>query len=80
MSQSITSIDTIDKPLDNIIYKVKLLIDKKIDTVYIFNGKKDKDTKDAEIIKNIFSQKEQDEFQLILKLFFVMKEFIPMTL
>jgi len=77
MSQSITSIDTIDKPLDNIIYKVKLLIDKKIDTVYIFNGKKDKDTKDAEIIKNIFSQKEQDEFQSDTKIVFCNERIHP---
>jgi hypothetical protein len=68
MSQSITSIDTIDKPLDNIIYKVKLIINKKIDSVFIFNGQKNKNN--TQNLKNIFTEKELDEFQTDTKIIF----------
>ena len=56
MSQSIYSDETIkslDKPLDNIIYKVKQLVNNKIDTVYVFYGKKEKGELDDNLIKNI---------------------------
>jgi hypothetical protein len=64
MSQSISSsIETINKPLDNIIYKVKKLVNDTIDTIYVFYGRKNKDTKEDEIIKQIFTDKEYDDIK-----------------
>ena len=60
MSQSISSIKSIDKPLDNIIYKVKKLKNDKIDTIYVFYGRKDKAISQDEMIKTVFSEKEYD--------------------
>jgi len=40
MSQSISSMETINDPLDNIIYKVKKLVNNRVDTIYVFYGKK----------------------------------------
>ena len=60
MSQSISSIKSIDKPLDNIIYKVKRLVDNNIDTIYIFYGTGETRSEE-EHIKTIFSDKESDE-------------------
>ena len=42
ISSSISSIKSIDKPLDKIIYKVKKLVNDNIDTIYVFYGKKRK--------------------------------------
>ena len=63
MSQSITSIKEIDEPLDNIFYKVKHLVNNKIDTIYVFYGKKENVGLDEELLKKIFSDKEYDEIQ-----------------
>ena len=64
MSQSTSSsIKTIDKPLDNTIYKVKKLINGKIDTIYVFYGRKTKDTTEDQIIKKIFTEKEYDDIK-----------------
>ena len=40
MSQSISQNETIEQPLDNIIYKVNLVLDNKIKKIYVFNGEK----------------------------------------
>ena len=63
MSQSITSIKSINEPLDNIIYKVKHIVDNQIQTIYVFYGRKDKKVSQEQLIKNIFSDKENDEIQ-----------------
>jgi hypothetical protein len=67
MSQSISSnyyttssIKSIDKPLDNMIYKVKKLVNDKIDTIYVFYGKKEKEINEEKLIKEIFTDKEYD--------------------
>ena len=57
---TISSIKSLDKPLDNIIYKVKRLVDNNIDTIYIFYGTGETRSEE-ELIKTIFSDKESDE-------------------
>jgi hypothetical protein len=64
MSQSISLVKSIDEPLDNIIYKVKNLKNDKVDTIYVFYGKKDKQISEDELIKKVFSNKEYDEIKL----------------
>jgi len=61
MSQSVSSIKSLDKPLDNIIYKVKKLINNKVDTIYVFYGKKQKSFQEEEVIKELFTDIEYDE-------------------
>ena len=67
MSQSISStispIKSIDKPLDNIIYKVKKLINDKVDTIYVFYGRKEKEISEDKVIKEIFTDKEYDDIK-----------------
>ena len=70
MSQSITSIKTINEPLDNIVYKVKHIINNKLDTVYIFNGKKEKQVNTEKLIEKIFPGKEYDEIKSDTKIIF----------
>ncbi len=53
MSQSISSIKELD-PLDNIIYKVKYIINDHLDTIYVFYGKKGKDD-------SVFNEQEKNE-------------------
>ena len=62
MSQSISSIK-LDEPLDNIIYKVKKLTNDKVDTIYVFYGRKDKKITEDKLIKQIFTEKEYDEIK-----------------
>jgi len=69
MSQSITSIKTIDKPLDNIIYKVKHIVNNKVDTVYVFYGQK-KEDKSEQLIEKIFPNEERDEIETDTKIIF----------
>jgi len=63
MSQSISSINPIDEQLDNIIYKVKNLKNDKVDTIYVFYGRKDKQISQDEVIKKVFSDKEYDDMK-----------------
>jgi len=63
MSQSVSTLKTLDQPLDNIIYKVKQLVNNKVDTIYVFYGKKEKEIDDEEIIKKIFTDEEYDDIQ-----------------
>jgi hypothetical protein len=63
MSQSISLVKSIDEPLDNIIYKVKNLKNDKVDTIYVFYGKKDKQISEDELIKEVFSDKEYDDIK-----------------
>ena len=66
MSQSISSIDSIkslDKPLDNIIYKVKKLNNDIIDTIYVFYGRKDSKLQDEDSLKQIFTDKEYNDIK-----------------
>jgi hypothetical protein len=63
MSQSITEIKSLDKPLDNIIYKVKKLINDRIDTIYVFYGRKNKEITQDELEKKVFSEQEYDDIK-----------------
>ena len=63
MSQSISSVKSLDEPLDNIIYKVKKVKNDKIDTIYVFYGRKDKQISEDKLIKKIFSEKEYDDIK-----------------
>jgi hypothetical protein len=63
MSQSISSIKTINEPLDNITYKVKKLVNNKVDTIYVFYGKKEGNSENDEILRKIFTDKEYDEIK-----------------
>ena len=63
MSQSISSIKKIDEPLDNIIYKVKQLVNNKLNTIYVFYGRKHDESLNEEIIKKFFTEKEYDEIK-----------------
>jgi hypothetical protein len=63
MSQSISSIKSIDEPLDNITYKVKKLVNNKVDTIYVFYGKKERNNEDEELLRKIFTEKEYDEIK-----------------
>jgi len=66
MSQSIVSIKEINQPLDNIIYKVKHLVNNEIDTIYVFYGEKNlkgDSREDDEIIKKLFTDEEDDEIK-----------------
>ena len=66
MSQSISSLDSIkslNKPLDNIIYKVKKLKNDIIDTIYVFYGRKDIKLQQEDIIKEIFTDKEYNDIK-----------------
>ena len=58
MSQSI-----INKHLDNMIYKVKKITNGKIDTIYVFYGRKEKETTEDKLIKQIFTDKEYDDIK-----------------
>ena len=60
---TISSIKSIDEPLDNIIYKVKKLKNNKLDTIYVFYGRKDKEISEDKLIKKIFSEKEYDDIK-----------------
>ena len=52
----------IGKLLDKKIYKVIKLVNNKVDSIYIFYGKKDKKGKDdTDILKEIFTEDEMDE-------------------
>lgn len=63
ISSSISSIKSIDKPLDKIVYKVKKLVNDKIDTIYVFYGRKEKDMSEDKVIKQIFTDKEYDDIK-----------------
>jgi hypothetical protein len=63
MSQSISSIKSLDKPLDNIIYKVKKIKNDIIDTIYVFYGRKDSKLQNEDTLKQIFSDKEYDDIK-----------------
>jgi len=64
MSKSLSKkLDTIEKSLEPQIYKVKHLINGKINSIYVFNGKQDKKSKENEeneekLFKEIFSKEE----------------------
>jgi hypothetical protein len=60
---SITSIKTIDKPLDNMVYKVKKLVNDKVDTIYVFYGRKERVITEDKLIKQIFTEKEYDDIK-----------------
>ena len=60
---SITSIKTIDKPLDNMVYKVKKLVNDKVDTIYVFYGRKEREITEDQLIKKIFTEKEYDDIK-----------------
>ena len=77
MSQSISSIKSIDEPLDNIIYKVKHIVNNKLNTVYVFYGKKEKEVKSEELIKKIFPGKEYDEIESDTKIIFCEERIHP---
>ena len=64
MSQSISSNKTLDKPLDNKIYKVKHLVNNIVDTIYVFYGSNlpTKEQKDN-IIKELVSEDEYDRYK-----------------
>jgi hypothetical protein len=63
MSQSISSIKSLDEPLDNKIYKVKQLVNNKLNTIYVFYGRKQENAENEEIIKKIFTEQEYDEIK-----------------
>ena len=63
MSQSISSVKSLDESLDNIIYKVKKVKNDKIDTIYVFYGRKDKQISEDKLIEKIFSEKEYDDIK-----------------
>lgn len=63
MSQSISSMETINDPLDNIIYKVKKLVNNRVDTIYVFYGKKERETDNEKIIRQIFTDEEYDDIK-----------------
>jgi hypothetical protein len=63
MSQSISSIKSLDEPLDIIIYKVKHLVNNRVDTVFVFYGRKQQDVQDEETLKKIFTEQEYDEIK-----------------
>ena len=54
MSQSISSIKSINEPLDNKIYKVKHIVNNQIQTIYVFYGKKDTKYSEKQLIQKIF--------------------------
>jgi hypothetical protein len=61
MSQSLyPSTISLDKPLDNIIYKVKKLKNDIIDTIYVFYGRK---VEGEDILKKIFNDREYDDIK-----------------
>ena len=47
------SVTLLNEPLDNVIYKVKQLINNKVDTIYVFYGKIEKDIGDESFLKKI---------------------------
>ena len=61
MSQSISSIKSINEPLDNKIYKVKHIVNNQIQTIYVFYGKKNTKYSEKQLIQKIFSDKENNE-------------------
>ena len=63
MSQSISSINSIDEPLDNIIYKVKKLKNDRVDTIYVFYGRNDNQISEDDLTKKVFSIKEYDDIK-----------------
>ena len=50
-----------DNYLDNVIYKVKKIKNDKVDTIYVFYGKKEK--KEEHLMKQIFTDKEYDDIK-----------------
>ena len=62
MSQSITSIKSLDESLDNI-YKVKQLVNNKVDTIYVFYGKKEKGIEGESLFQKIFTEEEYDDIK-----------------
>ena len=62
MSQSLSSIKSTDEPLDNIIYKVKKLINDKVDTIYVFYGRKEKEMTEEKLIKQIFTDDKEYDY------------------
>jgi hypothetical protein len=63
MSQSISSINSIDEPLDNIIYKVKKIKNDRVDTIYVFYGRNDNQISEDDLTKKVFSIKEYDDIK-----------------
>jgi hypothetical protein len=63
MSQSISSIKSLDEPLDIVIYKVKHLVNNRVDTIFVFYGRKQEDVQNEETIKKIFTEEEYDEIK-----------------
>ena len=53
------TVDTNDPALDNIIYKVKQLVNGTINTIYVFNGEKTGENKE-ELFKRIFTKEENE--------------------
>jgi len=63
MSETINISDKNEKSLDREIYKVKLIKNGLINSIYVFNGKIKADNEE-ELFKNIFTDKENDEIKL----------------
>lgn len=65
MSNSVSLIKNLDTntiPLDNPIYKIKYILNGKIDTIYIFNGKITNNSEE-ELFNKIFSEKELEQIK-----------------
>jgi hypothetical protein len=57
----INPLNTEQQTLDKRIYKVKLLVNGSINTIYVFNGKKTNE--EEELFKKIFSDKELEQIK-----------------
>ena len=62
MSKTITSIKSLYESLDNI-YKVKQLVNNKVDTIYVFYGKKEKRIENELLFQKIFTEQEYDDIK-----------------
>ena len=64
MSQSVSSKKLLEQTLDSNIYKIKQLVNNKVDTIYVFYGKKEKEKKvDESLFQKIFTDEEYDDIQ-----------------
>jgi len=61
MSESLSSIKS-QQTLDSIIYKVKRIVNGKVNSIYVFNSK-NVDKNEEELFKTIFSEKEAEQIQ-----------------
>ena len=65
MSQSVSSKKLLEQTLDSNIYKIKQLVNNKVDTIYVFYGKKEKEKKvDESLFQKIFTDKEYDDIKI----------------